>query len=376
MSYEHICTWLDLPAGSWPPNHYVLLGLTPGESDVERIEQKVHDRLLRLRSYQLNHPDQASEAMNRLAQAFMCLTDAEAKKIYDASLSSPKHVEPATQPPPEASAGSSADPLAWLFGPANQAEPAPPEVFASAAVAEEPTAEATLRDWSKAPPPQRAAAEEAAPAETAASANGSEAAAVADTQPEERPALMSAPADPVLDRARCSRAARCGLGTRSGLFDRVMCTRELLYAWQQVGRFLGQPRRRLTRIAEANELIRRLSEIRELLEEFPPLLGQAGQPGYLVLALARQPMVVPTFRSLSRSQRVALARDWRAGKVMLEVHRRFLRDELKTVRCQSRVARMWRSVCAFLTEQGVALLLLALLVAANLLLWRFVFGRR
>src|SRR5207253_3346185 len=77
------CTWLGLPAGAWPPDHYTLLGLSPGEQDVVRIEQHVHDRLAKLRCYQLSNPEQATEAMNRLAQAFMCLTDPEAKKLYD-----------------------------------------------------------------------------------------------------------------------------------------------------------------------------------------------------------------------------------------------------------------------------------------------------
>src|SRR5437016_14590192 len=83
MKSDQIYTWLGLPAGAWPPDHYTLLGLSPGERDVARIEQHVHDRLAKLRCYQLSHPDQATEAMNRLAQAFLCLTDPAAKKAYD-----------------------------------------------------------------------------------------------------------------------------------------------------------------------------------------------------------------------------------------------------------------------------------------------------
>ena len=33
MSHELICTWLGLPPGNWPPDHYRLLDLEPGESD-------------------------------------------------------------------------------------------------------------------------------------------------------------------------------------------------------------------------------------------------------------------------------------------------------------------------------------------------------
>ena len=83
MENDKIRAWLGLPAGNWPPDHYALLGLSPGEVDAARIEQHVHDRLAKLRCYQLSHPEQATEAMNRLAQAFMCLTDPKAKQAYD-----------------------------------------------------------------------------------------------------------------------------------------------------------------------------------------------------------------------------------------------------------------------------------------------------
>src|SRR5271157_3425368 len=86
MKHEAICAWLGLVPQNWPPDHYTLLGLEPGEPDVARIEQRVHERLARLRCYQLSHPEQATEAMNRLAQAFVCLTDPSAKKAYDAAL--------------------------------------------------------------------------------------------------------------------------------------------------------------------------------------------------------------------------------------------------------------------------------------------------
>src|SRR5437763_2889787 len=109
MNHDVICSWLDLPAGSWPPDHYRLLGLEPGEDDVTLIEQRVHQRLDSVRRYQMMHPEQATEAMNRLAQAFVCLTDPPAKKVYDATLlgqpptpppASPAPVPPAPAPVP------------------------------------------------------------------------------------------------------------------------------------------------------------------------------------------------------------------------------------------------------------------------------------
>ena len=86
MQHQIICAWLGTPADRWPPDHYALLGLDPGETRVELIEQHVHERLAKVRCYQISHPEMATEAMNRLAQAFMCLTDPEAKKTYDGRL--------------------------------------------------------------------------------------------------------------------------------------------------------------------------------------------------------------------------------------------------------------------------------------------------
>ena len=67
MSHELICSWLGLPPGSWPPDHYALLGLEVGEGDVQKIEEHVHERLMKVRQYQLSHPDQATEAMKILS---------------------------------------------------------------------------------------------------------------------------------------------------------------------------------------------------------------------------------------------------------------------------------------------------------------------
>src|SRR5215207_2282322 len=97
MSHHLICTWLGLPADAWPPDHYRLLGLEPGETDTALIEQRVHQRLDSVRRYQMMHPEQATEAMNRLAQAFVCLTEPAAKRAYDQSLPGAR---PRTAPPP------------------------------------------------------------------------------------------------------------------------------------------------------------------------------------------------------------------------------------------------------------------------------------
>jgi hypothetical protein len=68
-----ICSWLGIPPDQWPPDHYALLGLSPGEKDIDRIERQVQQRLEQVRRYQLTNPEPATEAMNRIAQAFVFL---------------------------------------------------------------------------------------------------------------------------------------------------------------------------------------------------------------------------------------------------------------------------------------------------------------
>src|SRR5262249_15595407 len=104
--------------------------------------------------------------------------------------------------------------------------------------------------------------------------------------------------------------------------------------------------------------------------QFPPLLGEAGQPGYLVLALTEVDLL-RTLKSLSDSQREALSRDWKAGHKLLTAHRDFLRDEARAMRRRRFTGRMVRPVRTFRRAQpGAALLLLLALLALNVARWR------
>jgi hypothetical protein len=319
MDHHLICTWLGLPAESWPPDHYRLLGLAPGESDLAVIEHQVHQRLEVVRRYQLIHPEPATEAMNRLAQALVCLSDPAAKRVYDASFLVP-------------AAGV----------------PAPVEVV--------PT-EATSADL---------------PAATASFVQAS-----IDTQIDAAPAPLdeASPAEVVpveepRETASVLRTAQRGLGTKRALYHRIAQTRKLLRAWEQAGRYLADPSRRINRPSEATELIHVLPAIRKLLRSFPPLLGVAGQPGYLVVSLARQPVIVPTFQTLLPSQREALARDWRAGHKLLIEHRQFLRGELRALRKRSAAGQVFRAVRTFVADRPGLILLVIAGIALGVALWK------
>src|SRR5262249_33854032 len=159
----------------------------------------------------------------------------------------------------------------------------------------------------------------------------------------------AAPPQPDSAEAAANAArARRGLGTRRTLYFRIARTRKLLAALEQTGKFLAQPQRRVTRPTEATELIRLLARIQSLLRGFPPVLGEAGQPGYLVVALARQAAPVPTFQTLLPSQREALAQHWEAGRKLLLAHHQFLRQEARARRRRGRASRVAHTVAAFI----------------------------
>lgn len=86
MDFTLLQTWLRLPGGSWPPDHYALLDLPPETADPGLIERHVMDRMDVLRRHQLRHPELVTAGMNQLAQALVCLSDAEERSAYNARL--------------------------------------------------------------------------------------------------------------------------------------------------------------------------------------------------------------------------------------------------------------------------------------------------
>jgi hypothetical protein len=394
MDQQLICNWLGLPGTLWPPDHYTLLGLRPGEADVDLIEQCVHERLMRIRCYQLSHPGLATEAMNRLAQAFMCLTDPKAKQAYDegllgktAAVLAIRTAVGAANPDPAAAAGTATltrpepPPRAVVMGTARLPVALDPSMMDTAVGQPK-----TQVDWKNTPPPVRAtqdagpvAASESPPAtngnaalpaptpapETPAAAEAPTPAA--ETGPLPAPAAaevpVAAPADPLIESARSSRAARRGLGTRRALYDRVVWTRQLLRAWDRAGRYLAKAKRRVVRAAEVSDFTRQLTLIDELLHGFPNFVGRPGKLGYRVVVMGQLENAVEVFNTLGLEEREALARDWTAGQTVLRTHLDFLRGEVKTLRRRNFVGRLLRPLRWALRDHS-EWVLLALLVAA------------
>jgi hypothetical protein len=166
------------------------------------------------------------------------------------------------------------------------------------------------------------------------------------------------------------------------LYYHVTRTRQLLGAWDQVGKYLNRPARPINRPAEATDLIRHMHAIRDLLKTFPPLLGAAGQPGYLVVSLARQQAIVPTLQTMQAEPRENLARHWQAGRTVLMEHRQHLLQELRALRRRGVFSQATRAVKDILRGGPEILLLVVAFVALDLWLvdtfdlrkWKFEYG--
>ena len=178
------------------------------------------------------------------------------------------------------------------------------------------------------------------------------------------------PVDAVLAAAQESKQARRGLGTKRALYIRVVATRKLLRVWQELGRYVESPKRRLNRSTDGPELERLLRDMTVLLRRFPRLLGAAGQPGYHMVGLARQEDVGRSASKLDPGQREVLSRDWVAGGNLLTAHRDFLRQEIRAMRKRTWRQRLARAAYAVVTDQPAVLFLLLLLLALNIALWR------
>ena len=99
-------------------------------------------------------------------------------------------------------------------------------------------------------------------------------------------------------------------------------------------------------------------------------MGEAGQPGYLVVTLA-QLVIVPTFQTMDLKARRALSEDWKRGLKLLTAHREFLRQEIGQMRRRPLFLQLVRAFNYFPSDSPVAFILLVLaLLAINIAFWR------
>ena len=217
MNREMLCGWLDLPKAVWPPDAWALLGLPKGDHDLPTLEKRVQDRMAKLRCYQLSYPEEATEGMNRLAAAFVTLTEACPKAAPNLPTEKPT------------------DPI----------------------MSKDDTSvrEKTKMDWQAAPPPVRTELPAASPRKPGKIAPMSPEAlaedetsngAVLTAKPFVAPSKRRHEVDAKLTRelAEESVEATGNLGTLEALIERVEQTRRLLHVWDQLGRHLRRSQRK------------------------------------------------------------------------------------------------------------------------------------
>lgn len=348
MDTRLLCCWLGLPDRSWPPDSWTLLGLSPGQGDLSQVETQVQELMARLRCYQVSHPEEATEGMNRLAQAFIEVTEKLDRRRQAVTIA-----------------------VAQLPGAAPGI--ASPERRTRVLVQDDTAVEQPRRaDWRVAPPPVRHDAEPALTPETGsetlldppvsetmvnevATSPGSAISPAAAPLP--TPAVpLPPPVDPIVELARLSREARRGLGTLPRLLERIQLNRALRVAWCKAGKYLKRPDRKL-KPTEENDFSRRMDRIfRQVVDaEFPGFMGRPGLPGYRVVAMARLEMTAQMFKVLGAKERQDLARDWAEGEKVLLEHHRFLQLELHAHRRRSLVHKAWSALMAPMQDHpGIA----------------------
>jgi hypothetical protein len=317
MNQEILCTWLGLPKAAWPPDPWTLLGLPRGKHDLSIVEERVQERMTRLRHYQLSYPEEATEGMNRLAEAFVTLAETSGKA-------------PAKPPiAKDETAIINQTKLDWRGEP-----PAMPQHEASATpevIAEEHVTSADiLISKPFAPPP--------------------------------KPLRRKVDLALVRELAKQSEEATRNVGTIDAVIERVEATRRLLCAWEKIGRQMKGGVKKVTPKA-SEQFAKRFEEIAEEMKSYPAFLGHPGKPGYRVVVIARLKIPLPIVRAMTPEQREEMLFDWEIGYQVLLMHRKYLRKLFKMMRHRSTFGLVVHAVRAFLNDYPRAALIGAVVVA-------------
>jgi len=276
-------SWLGLPPGPWPPDHYALLGLAAGHGDAADFEPRVLAQMERLRIHQLLQPDLVTEGMNRLAQALITLTDPGAKAAYDSELGVASLSPPAPPPMPKV-----------------EAKPEPVIV-----------AEPVLDDEDELPDAEPLP--DAFPTEV--------------TQELIVPAELIQPYEVLPDRlpprpapapSAVVRPYPTPPSSRRWIYRRLALLRRSRRAWSKLRPVFLDPNDPLDRPGRILILLEGAAAIRPLLPELSGVVGGIDEPGGSLSAVLAQPLLMDAMRRLLPTQRERVAADWRAGLQELE----------------------------------------------------------
>ena len=338
MSHDLLRTWLQLSASSWPPDHYTLLGLRPGEGATDEIEMRVLERMDMLRRYQLLHPEQVTEGMNRLAQAMNCLMDLDSRRAYDAKLN--------LSPPPLPKNRSTPPSMGIPVGSVIELPPPLPPSSKPTVVAESgsPSRPTVLRESSSTPAPRLEKVY--TPGDEPPPIN----------EPPITPELIEEEDEPLQledieeleesfedeeSRPSKKKSKRVDPEERRPFYSELARIRRVLRIWKQLRQYLADPEKAFNRRTDTVGFMTCLSDLRALLPTVSDLVGGPDQPGNLIATLAKQSLVVEMFRSLLPSQREALAHDCRTGHFRLSERYEEIRAELFRQTAKPLLRRVW-----------------------------------
>jgi hypothetical protein len=310
VNFDLIRSWLGLPPGDWPPDHYTLLGFAPGHSDAAAFEPRVLQHMERLRNHQLLQPELVTEGMNRLAQALITLTDPDAKSAYDSELKLPVQTHGGLTPPA-------------------RLEPAPPVRQESVIIAE-PFLEDELPEAEPYPEPSptEVTQEIVLPAELIPPY---------EVLPDPPPPLELS--DPLAVRTKPPTEERPAVRpwptpqwSRRWIYTRLALIRRGRREWLKLKPVFLDPNEPLDRPARIVILLEAAGAVRPLLPALSGVVGGLDEPGMLVATVVKQPLLLDTIRRLLPDQRQALSTDWRTGLQRLEVEY----DRLRAVAVEER----------------------------------------
>ena len=355
MDYNLLRSWLGLPPGSWPPDHYSLLGLSASFGPAA-IEPRVMLKMDLLRQHQLLNPELVTEGMNRLAQALITLTDSAGRTAYDASLGlRVEEALPATRTLSEPAAKA---PVAARRAPVIVAEP----VIEDEDILEDAEVERLdpMTLTQEIPLPEGILVQPYEVLELEPLSRAVPFQEPRRPEPVER-IIEGVPVEPVV------RPWPTPPSSRRWIYSRLALMRRSLRSWDRLGPILGDPQDPIDRPGLVLLLLEAAAAVRPHLTALAGVVGGVGEPGGIVATVIRQPLLLDTIRRLLPDQRQALAIDWRRGQTELQLEyarlRRVVRDARMRVEGLPRTPAAIRWLLAYPELVLVGLALFALFLA-------------
>jgi hypothetical protein len=387
VNYSLLYSWLGLPLGTWPPNHYALIGIAPGVYDPAEIERIVLSRMDRLRPHQLLHPELVTEGMNRLAQALICLTDPATRLAYDAEIglaATPSSLatsdklpgQPTVVPrftasgpsPTHSSINADGEKPSLPTYPRYEILPGfpltPEEADSEPADATKVIVSPILAQFN--PPEPLPPAYEVVEPEPLPPAYE-----LVPDEVEWRPGVS--PPEWAIEivepqRVTIRSPSAWQPATPRDLYRRLVYLRRLLTAFRKFKSSLGNPYEPFDHPGELLKLLDALGEIRPLLASNVQIPWGADTPHEQVIALIKQPHILHTVRLLLPEQREAIAFDLkRIEQFLLSENRRLRKLARLHRKLRFRGTQQWRAVWWVARIPEVIWVVLAFFVALAVL---------